>query len=1153
MEVPGYRVTGEIGRGGSAAALTAVDGAGQRAVVKLFHLVGDPRAEREAAALARLGAPLSPRLYAYGQLGDGRPFLAMEEVAGEPLAAPPTGVLAAEQAAMWIAAAAGTVDAMHAAGIVHRDLKPPHLIRRSGGEVTALDFALARLVGETADPAIAPHLTRFGERLGTAAYMAPEQCRGEADIGPAADLYGLGVIAFELLTGRRPFTGSAAEIRAAHASARPPRASGLAPLPAAVDEVLGRCLAKDAAARYASAASFAGDLAAALRETGASASASGHAGAAPAIWQPVVVLAFASPAPVADIERAIATPVAHLEGARCVVAFSGASLTGAVESACRAARELVARGAISGPALVSVAEARAGRGGRARLRGAGSVLADLAAAPPGAEIALTAAAAALVDRDRLRPLDGGWSAPEGGPMSGALAPPVEPDLVDRASILAALTGHAAGGPGIATVFAEPGLGRTRLLSELAARMPQAWWLRPDEGHGALAALIDRALAALGGDLAGLLPAPDAAALAAALGRGPAAEGTPAETRKRAAAAAAELVRRAGPPAILLDDAHRADTIALDALEALGETAVWLCATARSGLRDARPGWASAARALELELPPIAPAAASALLRQLVGAEFVPDAVIDRLRDAGAGVPLLLVELARALRTSALRAAGDAPGLYVAADQLAHLSSVPVAERNARAELEAMSEPLRRLCVLCAVLGDEVRPAELDAAQRRLGGDWLDPGVGLRRLAAAGILIPAENSFRFRHPVARAALEAAAPPGEAASFHRAQLDLVEEAGDLARIAVHAAAAGERARAGRAHFELAEKARRRHAYIDAELAYSAALGNLDGDPDRMAALAGRASVRYQIHRLDDALADATAARQLAEAQGRPRVTVELLLLEAMILDWQFDIDACEERTARARTLAAGMDDLEPALLAAEGRDACRREDFARGAELLARAGEEGDYQTRITSIVLLAGVLAFLGRTAESAEWFDRVIDLCEEVGDDFHLAIALSNRTALWSRLGRIDRVSHDLRRAIEIARRFGNALVERTASYNLAEQLYWQGDLAAALPLALRTRELQHRFVGEAELPDSALLVARIQAACGNHQAARAELDHVRGSEGLAPTATILIRMLDLVLAPSASPADWDAVERAVRALDQAEILLEFQRFAGKR
>ena len=1137
MEIPGYRITGVIGRGGSAEALSAVDRAGGRVVIKLFHAAGDPRAEREAAALVRLGAPVAPALYRAGRLADGRPFLAMEEVIGEPPAR--------AQAIDWIAAAAATLDAMHAAGVVHRDLKPPHLVRRTGGAVTALDFALARLLGEAADQVIAPHLTRFGERIGTAAYMAPEQCRGEPDIGPAADLYALGVIAFELLTGRRPFAGSAAEIRAAHASARPTPPSAIAAvLPAAVDAVIARVLAKDPAARQAGAGVFARELAEAMRETPSREAR--PAAAAAAASREVAVLAFASAAAVGEVERAVGAPVAHVDGARAIVAFSGVTLTGAVESACRTARELAGRIAIDGAVVVSVAEVRPGRGGRPRLVRAERLLAELAGAPREVDVALAPAAAAAVHREGLRSLPGGWAALDESPAA------VEPNLVDREGILDALVEHAAGGAGIATVTAEAGLGKTRLLAELAGRIAGAWWLRPDEGHGALAALIDRASAALGADLDDLLPAPEAAALAAALGRTREAGGTPAETRKRAAAAAAALVRRAGPPAILLDDAHRADTVALDALEALAEADLWVCATTRPGLRDARPGWAASGRALELELAALSDRGSAALLRQLIGAEFVPDAVIDRLREASGGMPLFLVELARALRTSALRAGAGADGLQVAAEQLAHLSTVPVAERNARAELDAMSAPLRRLAVLCAVIGDPVRPAELDAAQRRLGGDWLDPGVGLRRLVAAGILIPADNSFRFRHPVARAAIEAAAPSAEAASFHRAQLALVEEAGDLARIAVHAAAAGERARAGRAHLELAEQARRRHAYVDAELGYSAALDHLDVEEERMTALAGRASVRYQIHRLDEALADAAAARQLAEALRDTHETVELLLLEAMILDWKFDIDACEERTARARALAGGMDDLEPVLLAAEGRDACRREDLARGAALLERSAVLGDYQTRITSIVLLAGVLSFLGRTDESADWFDRVIALCEEVGDDFHLAIALSNRTALWSRLGRIDRATDDLRRAIEIARRFGNALVERTASYNLAEQLYWQGDLEEALPLALRVRDLQRRFIGDDELPDSALLVARIEAARGDHAAASAELAEVRGSEGLAPSARVLVQMLDLVLA-GATPDAWQALEPAVRALDSAEILLEYERFAGKR
>src|SRR6185503_19977005 len=275
-------------------------------------------------------------------------------------------------------------------------------------------------------------------------------------------------------------------------------------------------------------------------------------------------------------------------------------------------------------------------------------------------------------------------------------------------------------------------------------------------------------------------------------------------------------------------------------------------------------------------------------------------------------------------------------------------------------------------------------------------------------------------------------------------------------------------------GRAQLELAEKARRRHAYVDAELAYSAALPHLDGDQERMTALAGRASVRYQIHRLDDALADATAARELAESMARHRETVELLLLEAMILDWQFDTGAAEERTSRARALVAGMDDLEGALLAAEGRAAFRRDDLTGAADLFARAVELGDYQTRIIALLVYAPILTFLERLAEAEVRFEQAVALCQEVGDDFHLAVALSNRTPLWARLGRLERARDDLGRAVLLARRLGNAVVERSASLNLAELLYHAGAYEEALPLALRARDLQARFIGEDELPDTA-------------------------------------------------------------------------------
>ena len=100
--------------------------------------------------------------------------------------------------------------------------------------------------------------------------------------------------------------------------------------------------------------------------------------------------------------------------------------------------------------------------------------------------------------------------------------------------------------------------------------------------------------------------------------------------------------------------------------------------------------------------------------------------------------------------------------------------------------------------------------------------------------------------------------------------------------------------------------------------------------------------------------------------------------------------------------------------------------------------------------------------------------------------------------------------------------------------------------------LAIRSRDLQRRFTGEGELPDDALLVARIRAARGEIDAAREELASLQAGDGLAPTARVLVRLLELVLDPS-SEADWEALEREVRALDSPEVTREFERFAGKR
>jgi serine/threonine protein kinase len=220
------------------------------------------RFRREATAAARLSS--APNVVTVFDVAEhrGRPLIVMEYLEGGSVheRIREGGRVPREQALRWLEQAASALDRAHSNGVVHRDVKPANLLLDRDGNVHVSDFGIASTTGDDT-------LTAPGTVLGTAGYLAPEQARGESATA-ASDRYALGVVAFELLTGRRPFSGDTPTTEAfAHIHAEVPSAVALDPtLPARVDDVFRHVLAKDPAERPASAREIVDELRAALAQ-----------------------------------------------------------------------------------------------------------------------------------------------------------------------------------------------------------------------------------------------------------------------------------------------------------------------------------------------------------------------------------------------------------------------------------------------------------------------------------------------------------------------------------------------------------------------------------------------------------------------------------------------------------------------------------------------------------------------------------------------------------------------------------------------------------------------------------------------------------------------------------------------------------------------
>lgn len=257
-----YRIEKLLGRGGMGSVFSALhEELGKRVAIKVLHSAHPDAAARlirEARTTARLGGAHVPQIFDLGRLPGGAPYIVMEHLIGEDLAQVlARGPVSPSEAVRYVLQVCAILGPVHAAGVVHRDLKPANLFLVAGQPgppvLKVLDFGVSK-GGFQEDLAEATSLTSTGMLVGSPMYMSPEQVRADKDIDARSDVWSLGVILYELVTGERPFHGatmSALAISIATDRLSPP--SVLRPLvPPGLDAAVLRCLEKDSAARFQS-------------------------------------------------------------------------------------------------------------------------------------------------------------------------------------------------------------------------------------------------------------------------------------------------------------------------------------------------------------------------------------------------------------------------------------------------------------------------------------------------------------------------------------------------------------------------------------------------------------------------------------------------------------------------------------------------------------------------------------------------------------------------------------------------------------------------------------------------------------------------------------------------------------------------------------
>lgn len=1051
-----FEVAELVGSGGMGLVYRARDRAtgGQVALKVLPEGEDALRFEREAAVLARLRHPSIVGFVDHGRTDDGRPYLAMNWLEGETLAQRlrRRSLTTREVKAIGIRVAEALV-AAHAAGVVHRDLKPSNLFLAGGDpdRTVLIDFGIAALAASSG------RLTTTGTVLGTAAYMAPEQARGDGVVDGRCDLFSLGSVLFRCLTGRPPFDGGDMRVILAKLMFDEPPA-----LPSDVPEVLAglvrALLQKDPSERPASARLVLQELERvelalpaedATLVSGARSDREGALSAAEQQLSSVVLIEIERPRTESDAPLSRVPERAELAGIRERVAAFGATLeplTGgswlAVLRGSEDATDLCARAArcaLSLKAALPTGSVLALATGRAEVRGrvlVGEVVeraATLLATEIRAEgIRLDDVTAGLLDASFVR--HEGASAPllvDFRPEPGTLRTMLGRDTpcVGRSREISALLGALdecakERAPRVALVTGPAGSGKSRVRHEVANALaqhplePRTWLARGDPvgGDSAFRLLLDVARSAR-----------DADAISALMrGEGPHSAWQDPHARTHRIHEAWEDLLRAecsgGPLVLMLEDVSWADAASLacldDVLRNLDGSPLLVMAFGRLEVHERFPGLWQKRGLLELGLGPLSTRAVLELATTLLGPGADPS-LAAHIAALAAGNAFYLEELVRAV----VSGRGDTLPETVLAMAQSRFAALPGVDRRLLRAASVFGGPFWTEG-LTSLLGGDPRPAEIERELERLCHDEV-----LQRDRDSQY--PGTAEWSFRQALLREAAYHALTEEDRVLGHRLVAEWLEGAGeqDPAVLAHHWANAGEHERA-------------RGAFVGAAWTAFGA-----GDPRVVRRFAERA------------LTEGAEGELLGEA----------CFLLGAAARWKGDLEHALELHERAIELVPQDRDLWRASalrVAATAAALGRRARFLELAEVLAAGPVSPDDPPSIAIAALLGGLCLQSGDVAIAARCFEHLdsVDVDDLAARDPATAARILEARArragargdLEDQLANAERAVLEFDQSAQMVRASQMRIVAANAAMTLGDWALARQHLEQAIPSARR-------------------------------------------------------------------------------------------------